>query len=228
MIIPVGMFSSPAGGGGGGGGAGIALVNQTVARTASGGTPKTITIPAPTNGNALRLLFHSINNATITSVSSTGATWTKFAGISNTTPARIELWGADNVTSAGTTVNLVISNVYAVCDVNITEWSGMPATGVPDGGSTNSGTGASVSTPSVTPAAGNPVLLMAATTVYTNTITAGPTGGFSALTKPSGAHAGLAWAYQLVTSASGSYSCGWTANAGYARYATIVQAWDGT
>jgi hypothetical protein len=212
----------------------IALVHETSLKLPNGGSAtKTITIPATTAGNALRLLLASIGTAGVLSVSGGGVTWTKLSSTASGGGSIIELWGGDNSSGGSTSVSATFASAYPGANiiVKVSEWSSMPTTAVPDGGpstAASSATPASPSTPSVTPTAGKNVLLLAALQAYTQTVTAGPTGGFTGLTIPTGDAGNSRFAYQLVASASGSYAAGWTCSASYGGRALLIAGWDGT
>lgn len=207
----------------------IALVQQVFSYTASGGpVGKTITIAAPAAGNSLFLLVQNLNANAIVSVSGGGVTWAKIDSWANATGSTGELWAGANSSGSGTTITVTVTGTYAGrVDCNVSEWSGMPATLTADGGSSASTANPGNVTPSVTPTAGQPVLLLANNVTYTRTTTAGPTGGFTAMNVAGGS--GYAnFAYQIVASASGSYQCGWTASAAYANSYAGLYAFDGS
>jgi hypothetical protein len=195
--------------------------------TNGGGTTKTVTIAAPAAGNALRLWVGSVTGATISSVSGGGVTWSLVNASVDTSGARLELWAGENSSGSGTTISVVMSTSYqGTCPYNLTEWSGMPTTAVVDGGPTTAApTTAAIGTASITPSAGNPVLIFAGAQVYTQSVTAGPTGGFTALSTAS--NVTMAFAYQIVPAASGSYAAGWTKSASYGQCTTLIVGWDG-
>lgn len=198
----------------------IAKVQEVSSYTASGGSAnKTITITAPTAGNTLILwVYNDGGTGDPTAVSGGGVTWTKTANF-----GRLSLWTGPNSSGSGTTITVTVANTYSRSDCNVTEWSGMPATLTADGGSNGTSSNPNNVTPSVTPT-GTPVLLLAA--AYASApYSAGPTGGFTALTMPNATRA--KWAYQIADPASGSYQCGWTNSAGYSTATVGLYAFDG-
>jgi hypothetical protein len=209
----------------------IALVQQVTSLTAAGGSAsKTITIAAPAPGNALRLCLNYVGGQTITSVSGGGVTWSSVSTIAETGTGNVAaIWQGDNSSGSGTTITIVVQFTYSQVDVNLSEWSGMPATPVGDGGpSTNTGTSATVTSASITPTAGQDVLLIAAAvgsggSAVTNT----PSGGFTALSTSGGSVTG-GFGYLIASSASGSYSTTFPLSASYYSWAITIAGWDGT
>jgi hypothetical protein len=208
----------------------IALVQQVPTYTAFGGSAdKTITITVPSAGNALRLQLGCSSSQTINSVSGGGVTWSQVATQSELTGGiKTEIWAGDNSSGSGTTITINVSNTYSRVDAVFTEWSGMPTTPVADGGPTgNTGRSVTASTASITPTAGKEVLILATAQGSGAVTNAGPTGGFTALTL-AGSNSGLVgFAYQIVGSASGSYSTSWTVAHSYDYWATLIAGWDG-
>lgn len=195
----------------------ISLVNQTFVDTVSGGgSPnKNITIPTPAAGNGLVLFVGNVSGAALVGVSGGGVTWALIGSfIDPTTTARVGVWAGFDSTGIGSTVTVTRVNAYGSDAVNITEWSGLGATPTTDGSGAGT-TRPNVLTPTITPTAGSECLLMAGCTVFTSTVTAGPSGGFTGLTGSSPAYQG--YAYRIVPSASGSYQCGWTSAAAYGQ-----------
>ena len=192
--------------------------------TAGGGT--SVTIATPTAGNTLALWIQNINGATVSSITGGGVTWALQAAWSNAGGARTELWLGPNSSGSGTTISVSVSNFYARYDINITEWSGMPATITADGGSNTTTNNPNNLSPAITPTAGKPVLLLASDATFNQGISAGPSGGFTALNTVGGSSYGN-FAYQIVGSASGSYQCGWTSTGSYGTAAAGLYAFDG-
>jgi hypothetical protein len=90
----------------------VAIVRaQKVANSTAGATSLAITIAAPSNGNTLTLAigYTSATQGNVTSVSQTGATWTKKSSTSyvnngDIVVGSVEIWEAPQVSGAGTTV----------------------------------------------------------------------------------------------------------------------------
>lgn len=210
----------------------IALVNQTPKFLSTGGSAtKTITIPAPSAGNALFLLVRESSGHPIVSVSGGGVTWSNIAISSNSSGSTAcEIWAGPNSSGSGTTVSITYASAYTGgTDATVVEISGLgsaltldPATGL-----TSSGRTASAATPSITPTSGDSQIQF--TIAGSNgTITNSPTGGFTALTIDSGGSGLVGWGYQIVSSASGSYSSTFTVAHSYDYWATIIAAFDGS
>jgi hypothetical protein len=156
-----------------------------------------------------------------------GVTWTQLATVQNSDGTDVVyLFGGDNSSGSGTTISVTIGNAYHVMEVNISEWSGLDTTPVTDPApSTNTGTSATITTATVTPTAGKNVLLLAVGGTGSGTTTDSPSGGFTALTR-SGTATSCAFAYQVIASASGSYSTTWPHGVSYHKWATIIAGWD--
>jgi hypothetical protein len=208
----------------------IALVQEVSSYTANGGPAgKTITIAAPGAGNALRLMLRRVPTLSISSVTGGGVTWTQLASVTNSNSSMAtELWGGDNSSGSGTTITVTVSDTYGGrVDVNVSEWSGMPATRSPSPApSTNTGTSATLTTSSVTPTASNEVLLLAVGVATNGTVTNTPSGGFTALSR-AGVTTFEGFGYRIVPAASGSYSTTWANSVAYWPWATIIAGWDG-
>lgn len=209
----------------------IALVQQKFSYTASGGSSsKVITLDsAPTAGSTLVLMIKNDAGQTVTSVSGGGVTWARHTTLTSSVPTKTEIWLGPNSSGSGTAITVVVSNTYQRYSASVSEWSGMPTTTTADGGSAADSANPSPTTPSVSPTGGTPVLLLAvAVGVSGRSLTAGPTGGFTALDVTGGPPtADRSLAYQIVASASGSYQAGWTNSAGYGNTMAGLYAFTG-
>lgn len=203
-------------------------VQQVAGVTISGGSAtKNITIAAPAAGNALRLLATSANVASISSVTGGGVTWAleaEYHDVPNSIHAYI--YRGENSSGSGTSVGVTIPNTYATFEYNVSEWSGLDVTPVPDpAGATNNAASSTATTPTMSPTAGKEVLLMGV--AFSNgTVTNSPSGGWTALNR-SGSATSVGFGYLVVASASGSYSTTWANAPGYSRWATVAAGWDG-
>ncbi len=202
----------------------IALVQQ-VAGQPGNGSPKSITIATPGAGNALRLMITRPFATSITGITGGGVTWSRLGSVVNNSNSTwsVEIWGGDNSSGSGTTISVSVGNNYTTFDYNFSEWSGLDTTPVADPSpSGNTSTSSTAATSSVTPTAGKEVLLLACTR-FAAIVTNSPSGGFTALTRTVTSEG---YAYQIVASASGSYSTTWALNVGYNPWATIIAGWD--
>jgi hypothetical protein len=208
----------------------IALVQQKFLKTASGGgNPKIMTLGAATTaGNALRLqLCCNTNGGTFTTGVSGGGTWSRLQNTAtNALNQSLETWVCENC-SAVSSISITQSNTFSILDCVFSEWSGMPSTRADDGNNTTitAASGATVSTPTIMPT-GTPILLLASM-MSPQTITAGPTNGWTALARVSPAYNDM-FAYLVVdpaTGASQSTSC--TKSASYGQSIAMIAAWDG-
>jgi hypothetical protein len=136
------------------------LANITRVRTsmgsvgASAATSFNVTIPVPTNGNALVAVISTRGTSgnRVSSITQSGAVWTRASQGTNTAGSTVEIWCAPNVTNAGTTVTVnLASSLFA--SAAVMEYSGLVATNPADvsagsfGNSINANTG---STPTTT------------------------------------------------------------------------------
>jgi hypothetical protein len=192
----------------------ITLVNSTASgnfSTVSAGS-MTVTIPAPTAGNTLALLFNGgASGLSIASIVQTGVTWV--SGVTSGTLRRAEIWTAINIGSgAGTsvTINFSVSLSQAV-SAEILEFAGVGAgavTGTPGG---NSGTSVTPATVTTTPTAGRNGVILASARIG-GAYSSGPTSGFTGFAVDGGSR-GYA-AYLIESSTTGAYSTTWTAGSG--------------
>lgn len=205
----------------------ITIANQTpVLIPSSGGTTKTVTIPAPTAGNTLVLLARFDGSASITAVSGSGATWSQVATANS--GAQVEMWLGVNC-GTSTTISVTFNAGYiGSVDLTVVEVSGMPATATLDPATpgTNTGRSATATTSALTPTTGHALILFVVAGTD-STLTNSPSGSFVALTKAAGNSSKVAWAYQIVSSASGSYSTTFPDTPSYAFWATIIAGFDG-
>jgi hypothetical protein len=187
----------------------IALVNQTSAVWSTGNSI-VVTVPAPTNGNALFILLGSANTSpTISSISQTGATWVQAQG--SYTNRGADIWYALNVSSAGTTVTVNLSGAGAsTISVVYGEFSGIATSAALDAKGANTGNSTAPTTATITPISGKNALILAAMRPG-GAISAGPTNSFTSMSVPDTRTRG---AYLLVPSTSGTYSTAYTAGSG--------------
>lgn len=184
-------------------------VQQATGSTGAGSSYGITLGGSPVNGSCL-VLFHTSAAATgtITSISQAGATWARVAG--DNALRNGEIWAALNVSGASTaiTVNMTLG---ANASGNCSEWSGVATGSATDVASATNGTSVTPATPSGTPLPGLNELIIGCIRAGGN-VTAGPTGGFTALTSPDASR--CFGAYQVVSSTTGSYQATWTAGLG--------------
>lgn len=146
---------------------------STVSGSAASGTSLVLTVPAPAAGNLEKLAIAS-QAGYVVYVAQAGVTWTmkKRSGSNIGT----EIWDGTNITSAaGTTITITV--LTGITCALVQEWSGW-------GGSDQSNTMSLLSTTmggeSITPTAANELVWVVGAT--NTSISAGPTGGFTAAT----------------------------------------------
>lgn len=207
----------------------IALVNQTPLHIAGGGSAtQNVTIPTPAAGNALALLVGDLANPHhVVSVSGCGATWEKILSVNDSSSTvTAELWIGQNCSGAAGPVAITFDTVYTGGeDINVSEWSGLPASiaSDPSTGLGNTGTSATATTSTITPAAGKNAVLLAVGSCVVGPLTNAPSGGWTALSEPSSGSSGkVGFGYLLQASTAGSYSTTFALNKSYDKWATII------
>lgn len=189
------------------------LIQQATGDVTAAGTNQSYTITlgsTPTNGNTLIacLLANNSSSITVSSVSSTGATWTRL--VQRTTQAgdsnEAEIWGAFGVSGAGTVITVTMSGTNTGrCSGNVQEWSGPLTSGQPDT------TGTDFNTSSTTPDSGNLVtgnandVLIACCQDFSLTAKSLTSSGWTTLTSIDA----IGVAYQIVA-ATGTYQATWS------------------
>jgi hypothetical protein len=191
----------------------VAIVQQVPSTSTS------VTISAMGAGNSGFVLLRNNGTTANTGVSGGGVTWT-LAKASNVHDG-VEIWAGANSSGSGTTITVGV-NVFVFIFVEV---SGMPSTLATDGINSNSAaSGSPLTTGSVTPTAGKPLIIFAAGGANTPTdIIKTPLSG-TELNDSSLQY--CAMAYQIVSSASGSYSNGW--NSGGSSWDAVIAAFDGS
>jgi prolyl-tRNA editing enzyme YbaK/EbsC (Cys-tRNA(Pro) deacylase) len=137
--------------------ANVARVKTSVGSVgSSAATSFNVTVPVPTNGNALVAVISTRGNAgnQVSSITQSGAVWTRASQGTNTASggSTVEIWCAPNVSNAGTavTVNLA-SSLFA--SAVVMEYSGLTTNSPADvfaGASGNSISASTGSTPTTT------------------------------------------------------------------------------
>lgn len=188
----------------------IAFVRQdTFTSPTSGTTFAFVQGVTPTAGNLNVLCwgFPSISASIVNSITQTNVgPWARAvrSAVNNT----VDQWYGIIGASPSATLNGVVSSDYSAsaARANVAEFSGLDPTAPFVSGTANNGNSATPITGSVTPTAGTHVVLVAAAR-RAGTFVSLDTAGWTAL---STASTGTQYAYLIVPSASGSYSCQWT------------------
>jgi hypothetical protein len=128
-------------------GAAITRENSATCQTAAAATSVSCTVTAPTNGNTLVAVIGTRGTTAdrVSSISQTGATWTRAQQSTNANGVTLEVWYATNVSSAGTgvTINLAASLKAAAV---VAEYSGINSASPVDVSATATGNSTTVST----------------------------------------------------------------------------------
>lgn len=166
----------------------IALVQHTSSVTTATVTSITISFgSAPTDGNSLVMaLWAGSYNNSVTSITQTGATWTKSVALNN--GEGIEIWSATNISGAASslTINIGVGGL-ANTAVFISEWSGGATSGFLDKTATNflnnNGTNDTLDSGTTATTTQNNELWLAVLGVggVSNTISSSPSNGFTQL-----------------------------------------------
>ncbi len=191
----------------------IAFVHQGVG-TWSSGTSFNVTITAPTNGNLLILEFGTILSTThITSITQTNVSnWTK--ADASATNRDVEVWYAENVSSAGTTVTVNLNqSATGTTGANVSEYSGMATSSSLDGHQINNGNNGTPTTASLTPTQGREMLLVAVSRLG-GAYATGPSTGSASFVRLTAPDVRTEASYAIVNPTSGSYTTSWTAGSG--------------
>jgi hypothetical protein len=186
----------------------IAFVRQATASfTGASGTSLAVTITAPTAGNALVLTLTGNAFPRISSISGGGVTWAVLKA-SDFNNWNAEVWYGLDSSGSGTTVTITMGATGNAA-VNVSEWSGIKTASAADTTNTNSATGTAVTTGSVTPSAAPALVIGVTAHNDTASPSAGPDGGFTALTQVIGSSMVNNSAYLIQTSAAAA-NPGWT------------------
>jgi hypothetical protein len=179
-------------------------------------------LAAMTAGNTLILYYNSLTaGQAVTSLVQTNATWA--LADAHATGRQCEIWYTTALTGTpGTTITINLSGTPGSVGAQsacVSEWPGQLTLDV---ASSTNATSTTPSPPSQTPTAGREGLNIAAIRAGGN-VSAGPTGGFSALTG-SDATRGFG-AYLVANPTAGSYATTWTsANGAWAGVSAVFLA----
>jgi hypothetical protein len=130
-----------------GGGGSPTLVQNTAVAGASAATTLTVTLgSAPTNGNTLIAVITAAGQYEVTGqvsgISETGATWTKAVAQGSQGACDTEIWYANNVSGASTTITITQAASGYMSAV-VAEYSGLATSGVLDKTASNYNSGSS-------------------------------------------------------------------------------------
>jgi hypothetical protein len=123
-----------------------ARVNSTTCSNASAATIG-CTVTGPTNGNTMIAVIGTRGTTAnrVSSITQTGATWVQASTATNANGVTVEIWYANNVTSAGTGVTVNLAATLKASAV-IAEYSGLLTSGVLNQTANNTGNSTSPST----------------------------------------------------------------------------------
>ena len=214
--------------------ASITLVQQQTLNVATSGANVAsvpLTLPSSiTSGDALVLSIadQSSNGAVVSSVTETGATWTKATSTGSTGNGDAEIWYALNVPSnASTTITANLSASTNVQIANVSEWSGVATSGALDKTNNANTTTASISAGSVTPTVSGELIVSDAYLLHGNTTQPTPTNGFAPLSQSSGASGNYrGYAAYLVDGATSSISTTWTEPGGAGSWSAAIATFE--
>lgn len=202
----------------------IAFVQQATG-TAAGSTTATATLGSnPTSNNMLVACIAS-SAGDVSGVSGGGVTtWTKLKGPGNISSAWVNIYYGvvDTTPATGVTATATSGNIA----INVSEWSGIKTSGAADASSDqDQGPGTTPTTGPITASAG-PCLYVAAGT-HGQTLSAGPTDGFTALTVANASGRRVQGVYRIDSGTPASATPSYTIGAS-ASWDLIVGALQGT
>lgn len=187
----------------------ISIVQQ---KSGSGGGGDRSVTPdsAWTDGNWIVVSIRSGNTGNVNGVSGGGvSSWSNVTQRSSSGAFVTNIYYGQNSGGGSTAVSVDFDGAYATSTINVCELSGLAASPyVGDNGAAGStGGGTTISTGSVSPTAGDEIILF--TCIRSQGAIEGSPSGYSHLTGSDGSSWEQAM-YQIVSSASGSYSATWT------------------
>lgn len=197
----------------------IALVQQKLSQPTGATSFVNVVLDAtPTNGNTLILtLRRGTTTNVITSITQTGATWSKATQVAANSDS--EIWYSTAASSASATVKVTFTSSASVTGtiINVSEWSGFSGSVTLDVSNTASGTSQNPTSPSITTTKANE-LLIAALSLGSTVSVSPPDSSFTAL---SATDTNAAFAYRIVGS-TGTYSTTWPTNSSSSWDSTIA------
>jgi hypothetical protein len=188
-------------------------VQEKASNAWTSGTSFTISgLTTPTVGNTMVLYFNSLTNTmAITSLVQTNVTWALADG--HATGRSVEVWYTTAIASSpGTTITINLSATPATAGQQsacVSEWPGQLTLDV---ASSTNATSTTPAPPSQTPTASREALIVGAIRSGA-AVSAGPTGGFTALLSSDANVRGYG-AYLVANPTSGSYATTWTSGSG--------------
>jgi len=204
----------------------IAFVRQATGGR-SNATTFSVTITAPTAGNALLMAMANNSNTNPTSITGGGVTWVLARQQLDGTNRSGEVWYGLNSSGSGTSVDFTYA-AKGHTSVNISEWSGVATSSALDATNGITASSTTIDSQSVTTAIDDEVLIVAANNSNDGIApSAGPTDSFTALTYVQGNDDNdLLCAYRLP-GVVGTYNTTWTVSTSEAHPVSIA-AFEGT
>lgn len=105
----------------------IARVQSKAANNGTGGTSVSVTLDSsPVNGNFLVIGIGTLGTSAsrVSSITQTGATWTRAVQATNASGSTTEIWYAENVSGASTSITVNLASSLRAC-VAVAEYSGI-------------------------------------------------------------------------------------------------------
>lgn len=183
-------------------------VQQVPGKRDSGSSAVAITISAPGAGNGLVALITSTAYPTVLSISGGGATWAK-AKSSDFDNWDAEGWVGPNSDGTGTSISIP-NTVAGPLAAIIAEFAGIKKVSPVDQVSTKSGSGTAVTSNAITPSENGCIVFYVCAHNDSVAPSAGPTGGFTALTPPAVADQMMISAGYLIQTTAAAASPGLT------------------
>jgi hypothetical protein len=214
-----------------GGGGAPTLVQNTAVAGASKATTLGVTLGStPTNGNTLIAVITAAGQyqttGQVTGISETGATWTKAVAQGSKGQCDTEIWYANNVSGASTSITITQSASGYMSAV-VAEYSGLATSSVLDKTASNSNSGSSTGdtgTTATTTQAAELWIGGIGYSSYSSTQLSSPTNGFSVVNWANGS---ANWSLGEVSTNLLGYSATATGTANSGGAIGSTSAWNG-
>ncbi|MFC6877766.1 beta strand repeat-containing protein, partial [Flavobacterium myungsuense] len=187
----------------------------------TGGNPATSCIATfsatPTNGNTLIAVITTRNNAanTVSSITQTGATWTRATQGVNTNGTTTEIWFAPARTTVGASVTVTLNQVSTRTSLVVMEYSGILALNPLDVVNNSTGNSATATTNTITTTQANELLIAGVGLVNSTFTLNSITNSFTtvanvATTNGTSSNNAETYALERIVNTAGTYSTGGT------------------
>ncbi len=188
-----------------------------------------VTVPAAANGNTLIAVIATRGTSAnrVSSITQTGATWTRASQTNNTSGSTTEIWYAPNVASAGTTVTINLAASLRAAAV-VMEYQGVLSVSPVDQTAGNSGSGTSATTGTTVATTQQNELWIGGVGLVSSTISlSGIQNSFTAVTNAASTSStagnnARVYALERIVTATGAASSGGTVSSSSSWSGTIA------